>query len=259
MIDAVRVLLDEYATWLRDKTTLRQLDNEWADVTTPFLDRHNDHVQFFVRASADGYVLTDDSYTIQDLENSGCDLASKKRQDLLRIALAGFGVRLEGDALEVSATQSDFAQKKHRLIQAMLAVNDMFYTTPTTVATLFVEDVSNWLASADIRFTPAVKFAGSSGYDHTFDFVIPASRNAPERIVQTINRPTRDSVEAVAFAWIDTHEVRRPEARAFVMLNDRENRLPRGATTTLRTYGITSVPWTKRDTVREALAARLLI
>ncbi|WP_418888699.1 DUF1829 domain-containing protein, partial [Methanothrix soehngenii] len=37
-----------------------------------------------------------------------------------------------------------------------------------------------------------MKFTGKSGYDHLFDFVIPKSKKRPERILQAINRPSRD-------------------------------------------------------------------
>lgn len=82
------------------------------------------------------------------------------------------------------------------------------------VASLFLEDVTAWLELHDIRFTPNVKFTGRSGYDHTFDFVVPASGRAPERLIRAVNRPSRDLAEAMAFAWVDTKEVR-PTASKF--------------------------------------------
>jgi hypothetical protein len=41
MIDEIQKLLDQYLAWLRDKTALRQVKN-WIEITTPYLDRHND-------------------------------------------------------------------------------------------------------------------------------------------------------------------------------------------------------------------------
>jgi hypothetical protein len=65
-----------------------------------------------------------------------------------------------------------------------------------------------------MRYTPKVRFTGKSGFDHLFDFCDPKSRQRPERIVRTINRPNRDNAEAIAFAWIDTWEARSSESRA---------------------------------------------
>lgn len=254
MIQEIQRLLDAYHAWLKDKTALRQVD-DWVEITTPYLDRHNDYVQIYAKKADGEYVLTEDGYTIQDLEDSGCKLESQKRQDLLRMTLNGFGVQLEGKALKVHTSPENFALRKHNLLQAMLAVNDMFYLAQPMVASLFYEDVIAWLDLHDIRYTPKVKFTGKTGYDHLFDFVIPKSRRQPERIIQTINRPNRDTAQAVVLAWIDTKEVRPPESRAYALLNDGEQAVPQGVVDALRNYDVRPVPWSQRESVREELAA----
>ena len=108
MVQEIEKLLNDYRAWLRDKTSLREVNGEWVEITTPYLDRHNDALQIYVRAENGGYVLTDDSYTIHDLEASGCNLHTDKRQDLLKMTLNGFGVKLQDEALEVHATAENF-------------------------------------------------------------------------------------------------------------------------------------------------------
>ena len=254
MIGDIEKLLNDYAAWLRDKTVLRQID-DWVEITTPYLDRHNDYVQIYAKKTNGSFTLTDDGHTIDDLEQSGCKLDSRKRQDLLKMTLNGFGVQAHGKALEVHATPDNFPVRKHNLVQAILAVNDMFYLAVPMVASLFYEDVIAWLDLHDIRYTPKVKFTGKSGYDHLFDFVIPKSRQQPERIVQTINRPSRDTAQAIAFAWIDTKEVRSPESRAYALLNDSEQTLSQTVIEALLNYEVRAVPWSQRENVREELAA----
>jgi len=182
------------------------------------------------------FILTDDGYTIEDLEQTGCKLESRKRQDLLRMTLNGFGVQMEDKALQVHASPDNFALRKHNLVQAMLAVNDMFYLAVPMVASLFYEDVVAWLDFHDVRYTPKAKFTGKTGYDHLFDFVIPKSRKQPERIIQTINRPSRDTAQAVVLSWIDTKEVRSPDSRAYALLNDSEQAVSPAVVEALRSY-----------------------
>ena len=249
-------LLNDYRAWLKDKTTLRQVNASWIEITTPYLDRHNDALQIYARAENGGYVLTDDSYTIHDLEASGCNLNTEKRQDLLKMTLNGFGVRVNNEALEVHASPDNFPARKHNLIQAILAVNDLFYLAQPVIESLFLEDVIAWLETNDIRYTPKVKFTGTSGFDHLFDFVIPKSpRRQPERIVQAINRPSRDSAEAFIYKWSDTREVRPPESRAYAVLNDSEQAISGGVLDAFRNYQIEPVPWSHRAQVISALAA----
>ena len=93
MIDEVRGLVDQYAQWVRDKSILREVNDQYVEITTPYLDRHNDYTQIYVRKNDGGFVLTDGGDTIQDLRASGCDLETSKRRELLGAALNGFGVR----------------------------------------------------------------------------------------------------------------------------------------------------------------------
>ncbi len=48
MIDEIRRLLDDYLGWLRDNTVLCETGG-WVEMTTPYLDRHNDYLQIFVK------------------------------------------------------------------------------------------------------------------------------------------------------------------------------------------------------------------
>lgn len=255
MIDQVQELLDQYWAWLKDKTKLREVDGEWVEITTPHLDRHNDYLQIYARRQNGTLVLTDDGYIIGDLNRSGCRLDSPKRQALLNMTLGGFGVQLMESRLEVHASAENFALRKHNLLQAMLAVNDLFFLAIPMVASLFYEDVVAWLDTSDIRYTPNVKFTGKSGYDHLFDFVIPKSRKQPERILHAITRPSKDTAEAAAFKWIDTRHVRSSDSRAYAFLNDQEQGVPQGVLDALSNYEIRPVVWSGRELVKEELVA----
>lgn len=248
-----QTLIDQYWSWLREKTTLKQA-GDWTEVTTPFLDRHNDHLQVFVKREGNSIKITDDGYILGDLRLSGCDLSSRKRQDILQTALNGYGVKLDGDALVVQGSPENFPSRKHNLIQAMLTVNDMFFMASATVESLFLEDVENWLLANEIRFTPRVKFTGKSGYDHLFDFVIPASRKAPERVIQAINRPRRETAEHFVLAWIDTRDVRSENSQAYAFLNDSDVKPSGNVIEALENYQLKAVPWSERNTVRNELS-----
>ncbi len=256
MIGEIQKLLDEYVAWLKNKTMLRPID-DWIEITTPYLDRHNDYIQIYARKENGGFLLTDDGHTISDLEQCGCKLQSPKRQGLLKMTLNGFGVQhhLSDNALHVRATSDNFALRKHNLVQAILAVNDMFYLSMPVVASLFYEDVVAWLDLNEIRYTPKVKFTGKTGYDHLFDFVIPRSRLQPERILQAINRPNRDTAQAVAFSWVDTKEVRPPKSKAFALLNDTDQPVSSAVLEALQNYDVRPIPWSEREKAREELVA----
>ncbi len=213
-------MLDRYWQWLRNETVLRQID-DCVEITTLYLDRHNDCLQIYAQRRDGGFVLTDDGYTLEDLAQSGCTLDCPRRQDLLGTTLNSFGVQMStAKALEVRVSADDFALREHNLVQAMLAVNDLFFLAHPTIARVFYEDVVAWLDACEIRYTPSVKLTGKSGYDHRFDFVIPKSGSQPERVLRAINRPGRETAQTMSFEWVDTREVRSRESRAYAILND---------------------------------------
>jgi hypothetical protein len=254
MLSDIQDLLDRHIAWLKTGINLREI-GDWVEITTPFVDRHNDMLQIYARRENGHFVLTDDGHTITDLESSGCSLQTEKRQEILKITLNGFGVKMNEDQLLVTATPETFGIRKHNLIQAMLAVNDLFYLAEPIVKSLFLEDVVAWLESSDIRYTPGVKFSGVSGYDQRFDFVIPKSRRAPERILRAITKPSRSTAENLIQAWTDTRQVRSIDSEAYAILNDREHQVPAEVPEALSAYSIRSVLWSKREEVRDQLAA----
>lgn len=255
MTKELALLLDGYTRWLRDKTDLSYVNSGYAAVSTPFLDRNNDYIQIYVRRDSDGYVLTDGGETIQDLRLSGCDVDTERRGRILATTLNGFGVLREGDALTVRATSQDFPLKRHNLVQAILAVDDMFYLTRPIVAGLFVEDVAAWFERHDVRFTAGIKLTGKSGYDHTFNFVIPASRQAPERLVRAINSPSRRMAESVAFAWIDVRDARPPSTVMYAIINDESKDPGTEMVDALKRHGVIPALWSQRDDVIDQFVA----
>jgi hypothetical protein len=137
----------------------------------------------------------------------------------------------------------------------MLAVNDMFYLAAPTVSSLFLEDVTAWLDSNEIRYVPSVKFTGKSQYDHIFDFAVPKSKRQPERLIRAINRPSRETAEVLAFAWVDTREARPPDSQAYAILNDSEQPVSAAIASALGSYEVHAIPWSKRESVLESIAA----
>ena len=84
MMQDIQVLVDRYSAWLRDEIHLREL-GDCIEITTPYLDRHNDYLQIYAKRADGGFVLTDDGYVLDDLELSGYKIDSPKRQDIFRM------------------------------------------------------------------------------------------------------------------------------------------------------------------------------
>ena len=247
-------LVENYTNWLKEKVTAKKI-GDICELTTPFVDRHNDYLQIYIKAIPSGLLLTDDGYIIRDLEISGLEFNTERRKNELNTILNGFGVMLHGDCLEVEARPDNFPQKKHNLLQAMLAINDLFVLTPAKVASFFKEDVERFLSLHDIRFTKDINFIGKSGFNHHFDFIIPPSKKEPERVLRAVNNPTKNNVSAMIFSWDDTRKVRSENSVAIAVLNDQDKEITPDAIHALKAYEIKPIVWSKREEYIEKLVA----
>lgn len=250
-VEECRELIDTYLEWLRHKFTAENLEDA-CEITTPFVDRHNDHVQVYVTKRNGRILLSDDGYMLADLRTSGLDLNTPKRKATFETIINGFGVKTDGRQLLVEASPRNVGQRLHSLIQAMLAVSDMFVMAQARVATFFWEDVRDFFDENEIRYSPRVKLPGRSGYDHAVDFLIPKSRSRPERIAQAISAPGRSSVASFLFVLEDTRGVRGEPCEAYAILNDRDRDVGGDVIEALEAYEVSPVLWSHR---REFVAA----
>lgn len=245
LLDEANRVLDEYASWVRESMRAVQEDNS-VRIVGPMLDRDNDNMSVLMAKSEDGsYVLTDLGEIVSGLELSGCNVRAGVRGEKLRQIVNGYGVSLDEDEIFVRCSRSELVPKMNMIFQAMASVDDLFFTSQDNVRNLFAEDVRNWLAKNDIRAVDGPSFPGKSGLMYKFDYAIPRSKGAPERLVKTVNVPKEQSVTNALFGWTDV-EAARQGSEGYIILNARAARdgvVPENVITACRNYGITPIQW----------------
>ena len=237
-------LIADYLRWLKEGLQVSELQSS-CRIATPFVDRHNDEIEIYVEKRNGGLLLTDDGYIIADLASSGMAFSTDKRKAHLTAILNGFGVRQEGDELQVHATPQDFPQKKHNLVQAMLAVSDLFVMGEEHVLSLFKEDVAKFLEANQIPVFPDFKLSGRSGFDHKFDFGLPKTQRRPQRVIRAINDLTKDQALSFAFAVADVRLLRAEPLVAFTFVNDVERPPNEDNLVAIKAYDIEPLMWSK--------------
>lgn len=238
-------LIKSYIDWLKEGISIQEMETS-CQITTPFLDRHNDAIQLYVEKHDGSIRITDDSYTIKDLRASGLEFTTEKRNQHLIAILNGFGVKQEKDEIYVIANPRDFPQKKHNLVQAVLEINDMFIMATEHVLSLFREDVAKFLEQNKVPVLQDFKLSGKSGFDHKFDFGLPKTPTKPERILQAINNLNKDQATSLAFAITDVKGIRIEPMSAYAFLNDSEHPPQEENLAALRAYDIIPLLWSHR-------------
>nr|DAE26175.1 MAG TPA: protein of unknown function DUF1829 [Myoviridae sp. ctxlX31] len=246
---------DEYIKWLYDNTDEYKVSDNVYRITLPFLNRNNDCTEIFIKLDGDKYLLTDDGETINELELSGFNLfSSQKRTAIFNRILAAHGIKKSDDGeLYTICSKDNLPQRKHMLSQCMIKISDMFYTAKNNVQSLFLEDVQAFLDEKDIRYTPDVSFPGKSGLTTNYDFAIPKSKNASERIIKVVNNIDQQQTNSIIFLWEDTVQERPQNSELYVFMQDNGKKIPSQIISTMSTYNVTPVFWSLRDKYVEKL------
>ena len=246
----INELIDNYYRFLREKTVLKgDSDEGWVGISTPFLGVFNDSIEIYAQRSDGKILLSDDGETVNNLELSGVKFSySQTRKKLLDQILLNYGVRLENNELVTEATEQNFPQKKLNLLSAISEVNDFYVLAKHTVASMFREDVREYLDEQEIVYTPFFISKGSTGIEFTFDFQI-ASRQT-ETVIKSFNSVNKMNLPHFLFTWEDVRSVRERQTGKNVVglavINDVEREVKGEYLDALESKGAKSILWSHR-------------
>lgn len=239
-------LKEKYISWLENEISVNKI-GEYLEVTSPFLDRYNDYLQVYAKIQNDNeIIITDDSYTINNLKMSGIDFNSTKRKQLLTTFINKYRIDLKDDELLVKTDIDDFPRKILFLMQAMLNIDDMFMLSQNKVASIFLDDVTNFLDEKEIFYSKDVNFIGKSGFLYSYEYLIQRSKTQPERLCKVINNPNKQNFQNTIFMWNDTKETRNYDSKLIVFLND-ENKIDSNVMDGFKNYNVDTIPWSKKN------------
>ena len=232
---------DRYIKWLKDEIHVEKVGS-CCEVTAPFIDHNNDYIQFYIRQDGDKISFTDDGDILQTLEAEGLSLTAKRRAQI-NATLHQYGVKLERDSLTAESSSTDFPQKKHAFIQAMLKVDDLYMTFRSKASGVFTDDIAAFFKSNNIYCTPDIQLLGESGFSHNYDFLIQQSREMPTRLCVGINTPSRTNTENVLFSWLDTRQARKSEKDMLIVFLNDEHSIGKNVIEGLKAYDTHPILW----------------
>ncbi|MBA3426019.1 MAG: DUF1829 domain-containing protein [Rubrobacter sp.] len=243
-----QALIDEYIAWLRKGLSGAELDGS-CEVTTP-----SSIVTTTISRSTPSPIMAKScSATTHRLGADGYGPHYPQAQADARDRAQRLRVRLSGKRLEVDATPQQVGQKMHALLLAIISVNDMFVMASSGSLRSSLR-TSRLSSTSTTSLIDRVKLSGTTGFDHLLDFVILRSAEKPERLLQTINAPTRNTITSYLFALTDTVSERAAETKAFAFLNDEDSSVSTAAEDALSAHGVGPLYWTRREESLEALA-----
>jgi hypothetical protein len=243
----IQKMTDNYTVWLRKEITTAVF-GEYIELTTPYLDRFNDYLQMYAKYNPDGTIsLTDDGYIIGSLISSGMKFKKGSNSlKLLQKIAAKYSVSIVDEDITTIATPNDFPQKKHMMVQAMLAIDDLYIVSPDPVKNYLLEDIETYFVANDIFYSTDFSLLGKSGTIYTYDFHLQRTKEKPERFCKGFNKLNMSKRDLTLFNWMDTQEKRGVSSELIVIYND-ENTVSDDVLTGFLNYRIKTVPFSHRQ------------
>lgn len=246
--------MDEYYNWLREKTYIQKgTSTDWFLINTPFVGAFNDTIEIYAQKNGSQLVLSDNGETMSNLELQGLQIqGSKKRRNLLDTILLNYGIRSINDELTIESGLEDFSQAKHNFLSAIIEINDLYVLSKHNVASIFKEDVRDYLESKDIIYTPDFISKGTTGLEFNFDFQI--AKKQSEIVIKSFNSVNKSNLPTFLFAWDDIKPVRekttKKEVKAIAVINDVDKEIKSEFLDALKSKNADYILWSEREEQR---------
>ena len=246
----INALMDDYYSFLKEKTILSENSgSEWVEISTPFTGLFNDTLDIFVKKQRKKIIFSDDGNTMRNLELSGMEISrSPKRREFLERILINYGVKLINNELMTEANEKDFPQKKLNLLSAISETNELYFLAKHTVASVFKEDVKDYLDEQELIYTPHFISKGSTGLEFTFDFQIAYKHT--EIVIKSFNFINKMNLPHFLFTWDDIKKIRERQTEKKVVglaiINDTDRAVNTEYTDALTNYGAEHILWSER-------------
>ncbi len=227
-MNEIREMERQYYNWLMEETIFTNY-GEWVGIASPMLDRNNDYIEFFVKKQDNEIIISDHGETISELLMLGIDVKNnEKYAKFLKLTLNGFGIELFNNMeLRIIANPKNYNEKKHSIVQAILAINDLYVldNQKSKRPNFFIENVLKWFDDNDIGVNRNINITGKSGFQFKCDLIIPPSRkkNKPEKIIKILNRLNKTQVVNLIFGWEDIKKFREDNTELYTIIGANDN------------------------------------
>lgn len=245
----IGTLQETYQQWATKKMKFVELDTSIL-IETPFLDMHHDKIELFIENTGKSYRITDDGYTLDELDTLGIDIKkSKNRSTFFKKLLQNFGVSYDSindELFIIFDNLNDFPIMQHRLIQCIIQISDLLFTSRSNVVNLFTEELAEFFLDHDIPIDQGASYRGKTGNDILFDITIGKTRESSPKAIKAINNPISSAYESPLLSIIDVQPLRK-ETEFYIIANDQDNIVSCKFVDSIQAYNIPVLKWTEKE------------
>lgn len=122
------VVKDSYVNWIRENTHLSDGLNNSIEISSPFIDSLNENIKLYVVPESNDIKVTDDGYTIWNLETTGMVFRKgSQRERILLDIMERYSVDIDLSTKElyIKTDSDNLGMAIHVLTQTILSVSDL--------------------------------------------------------------------------------------------------------------------------------------
>lgn len=206
----LNAITSQWSNWISKQTKFQRINKNKIQVLTSFTDAFDDGILFNILSNDNGtYHLTDNGYTIWNLETNGINVSNKgsNRHRILISIISPYSFQLD-DNKAISKNNirlNELPQAITDFVQVLINVSDIAFMSRSNTASIFTDDVHNFFN--DNRksfnfFTNAITI-GKSNQNYRFDYnFIPKKQQFKlTKMYNTLSKNTMDSIIGI---YVDT-------------------------------------------------------
>lgn len=199
-----------WISFISDNTKFDRLDNKKIQISTPFADAFNDGIVFNIIPTDNGrYLITDEGYTIWNLQTNGINVKQKK-SNRWRILLSiiqpdGFKVDSNDAIFKDNLLKKDLSQSITDFVQILISVSDIAFMNRSNTAGIFTDDVKSYFSSRrdTYSYIPIIYADGKTNQKYKFEYLFTPKPN-DFKLTKLYNTLSKTSMEAIIGIWSDT-------------------------------------------------------
>lgn len=252
-----------YINWIQENTMFTEVLNEAIEVSSPFFDVLNENIKIYIEPNSDKYKITDDGYTMWNLESMGMSFRKGyTREKVLIDTINRSSVNLDSTSKEfyIYSNMKDLGKTVHIMLQTIISITDMIRFNTNKIKDIFSEEVSYYFKNNSEIFDPFpdVEIQGKSKLIYRFDYLM-SLRNKEKKLVRLINNLNKTQVESTLISWQDTHDQRKSKYKdeklsMVALINDKDKELSREYLDALYEYNIEPVGFSDKSLVKKSLS-----
>lgn len=240
-------LLDSYYNWLIKGYTVNKLDDNTSEIVTPFLDSINDNIYIYVTKLSNGKIqLTDDGYTLNNLELMGVELTSTRNKIIDSIRKL-YNIDLIQDQLSIVGNEADFPIMKFNLISAINRIDSLSLTKRDNITSIFRDEVVSYFKEHDFGGVSDHPLHGASGLSYKIPYVIPNQNDRPYRIFETTSELSKNIMMQQAYEYTDIQKTGFTDSIEFFLIHKKSSSISSDVKNIAKDAEINILPWENKN------------